>query len=67
MFKRLPYQTRGSVALTLPPGQQLDSFCHTYVEATMYHVDVTVADGRVVACDASLPIVSNLWVLQALL
>ena len=66
-FATLPQTSRGSLAVTLPPSQQRGSFCHTYVEEKMYHVDITVEDGKVMSCQTSLPILSNLWVLKALM
>jgi len=64
-FATLPRTSQGSLAVTLPPNHQLGSFCHTYVEGKMYHVDITVKDGKVLDCTTSLPILSNLWVLKA--
>ena len=66
-FALLPNRTQGSVAIMLPPSQHLNSFCHTHVEAKMYHLDVTVEDGKIISCKASLPLLSSLWVLKALL
>ncbi len=66
-FATLPQASEGSLAVTLPPSHKLGSFCHTYVEGKMYHVDVTLEAGKVLSCETSLPIVSNLWVLKALL
>ena len=65
-FALLPKRSKGSVAIMLPPNQQLDSFCHAYVDAQMYHLDVTVEDGKVLSCDASLPLFTSLWVMKAL-
>ena len=64
-FALLPKTVEGSIAITLPPGKTLKSFCHSYVESKMYHVDVVVKDGQVLTCQASLPILSELWVMKA--
>jgi hypothetical protein len=66
-FGMLPQQSQGSLAVTLPPNQKLDSFCHTFVEEKMYHVDISLKEGKVLSCETSLPILSNLWVLKAML
>lgn len=65
-FSLLPASTQGSLAVSVPPAHQLNSFCHSYVEAKMYHIDIVVQDGQVVGCHSSLPILSDLWVRKAL-
>ena len=66
-FTLLPKAAEGSLAVTLPPSHKIGTFCHSYVEQKMYHIDVVVKDGQVIDCQASLPILSSFWVLKALI
>lgn len=66
-FTLLPKKASGSLAVSLPPSHKLGTFCHSYVEQKMYHIDVVVKDGQVVDCQASLPILSSFWVFKALI
>ena len=66
-FTLLPEAAVGSLAVTLPPSHEVGSYCHSYVEQKMYHIDVVIKDGQVIDCKASLPILSNFWVFKALI
>lgn len=66
-FRLLPQTSEGEIAIMVPPSYSLESLCHTYVEGKMFHIDVTIQDGKVIACDSSLPILSSLWIFKALI
>ncbi len=66
-FRLLPKQVNGTMAITLPPSRSLESLCHTYSEGKMFHIEVQIQDGKVVACQSSVPFLSKLWVVKAFL
>ncbi|MCM1985166.1 hypothetical protein [Lyngbya confervoides] len=66
-FEMLPTEAQGSMLVTVTPRSGLHSFCHTYLEPKMYHVEIQIQDGQVVNCQTSLPLLSKLWVVEAFL
>jgi hypothetical protein len=62
----LPNAQAGTLAILVKPNYSTKNTCQSYLENRLFHVDVVVDNGEITHCDASVPILSNLWVLKAI-
>ncbi len=53
-----------TVTITYNSGAKSETICHVYVEEGMYHVEVEINSSNNGKCKASLPIVSELFLLK---